>query len=42
MKKISVLLAVMTLGGCSVDSLQPRAEKVRLTNNEPGENVKIR
>lgn len=40
MKKIYVLLAVLTLGGCSANSLQPGADKVRLTNNEPGKECK--
>jgi len=40
MKKTFVLLAFLTLGGCSADNLQPGAEKVRLTNNEPGKECK--
>lgn len=40
MKKLYVLLAMFTLGGCSANSLQAGADKVRLTNNEPGKECK--
>lgn len=36
MKKLTFCLIVMSLSGCSADSLSPGAGKVRITNSEPG------
>ncbi|MGL4724864.1 MAG: DUF4156 domain-containing protein [Scandinavium sp.] len=41
MKKISLILVMMTLAGCSATSVNTNASHVRVTNNEPGKECKF-
>ncbi|MRS16217.1 DUF4156 domain-containing protein [Enterobacteriaceae bacterium RIT691] len=41
MKKISVILVMMTLAGCSATGISANANHVRVTNNEPGKECKF-
>lgn len=41
MKKVSLVLVMMTLAGCSATSVNPNASLVRVTNNEPGKECKF-
>lgn len=41
MKKISLVLVMMALAGCSATSVNSNANRVRVTNNEPGKECKF-
>ncbi|RPH29706.1 DUF4156 domain-containing protein [Buttiauxella warmboldiae] len=41
MKKITLIALAILLAGCSAQNLNPQAQSVRVTNNEPGKECKF-
>ena len=41
MKKLTLITLAILLAGCSAHNLNPQAQRVRVTNNEPGKECKF-